>query len=272
MTTEDNSVVDNPGAEDTPEIVAEAKEYGWVEQDKFRGDAKEWVPAHEFVKRGRNSVPILRSKLSRLEAQLASVQSQYGMLAKDAQEAKAIGYRQAEAEWKQKLAALKAQKLSALEQGDHERVVEIDEAIDATKDAKPTPPAQQQQQAPQGVQPSAEEQRWLAENPWYTNNPMLKLRADAIGIGLAQQGKSGKDLLDGVSEMMAELFPEEVGAEPRARPMTHSARTRSGAGTTKGGGGRTYDDLPPDAKAACDRMVARKMATREEYVKYYQWD
>ena len=53
---------DNKVVEPAPEIVAEAKELGWVPQDEFRGAQDKWIDAPTFLARGRDVMPLLRKK------------------------------------------------------------------------------------------------------------------------------------------------------------------------------------------------------------------
>ena len=53
----------NTGAPPAPEqqdFDSEARAQGWVSQEEFRGNEKDWVDAETFVKRGREILPILR--------------------------------------------------------------------------------------------------------------------------------------------------------------------------------------------------------------------
>ena len=36
--------------------------------------------------------------------------------------------------------------------------------------------------------------------------------------------------------------------------------------------GRSYEDLPSDAKSACDKYVKQKLMTRDEYLQAYDWE
>lgn len=54
----------------------------------------------------------------------------------------------------------------------------------------------------------------------------------------------------------------------RASPV-ESDTTRSGGGAGGGAGKPTYDDLPAEAKQACDRFVEQGDTTRDAYVAEY---
>ena len=264
MSEHDGSVIDKTQGV-TPEVLAEAKQYGWVPKEDYRGKS-EWVDADEFVRRGRSSIPILRQKLTAAESKVSGLTTTVSNLEKDMETVRRIGYAQAESEWKAKYEALKAEKTEALEAGEHSRVVEVDEQLAAHKDAKPVEP---KKPAAAAAGPSPEEKQWLADNPWYNTNKKLTARANAIGVSLSDEYQ-GMELLEKVKEEMELLFPEDMGVEAHKPGMTHGSRRRTGAAPTEGA--KTYDSLPADAKAACDRLVKSKRCTQQEYLDNYQWD
>lgn len=61
---------ENQVNEPAPEIVAEAKELGWVPQEEFRGSADKWIDAPTFLARGRDVMPLLRKNNERLRGEL----------------------------------------------------------------------------------------------------------------------------------------------------------------------------------------------------------
>lgn len=263
----EHSVVDNTTT-NTPEVIAEAVQYGWVPKEKFRGKETEWVDAAEYVKRGRSSIPILRTKLTAAEGKVNQLLQTVSQHEQDMTMVRKIGYDQATKEWTTKYEALKAAKAAALEASDHAGVVTADELIADHKEVKPAAPTKA---APQI---SPEETQWLADNPWYKPNAddSLTIAANAIGAQLAKGGKGlqGVALLNAVREKMEEMYPEELGVEDAPAPMTHNTRRRTAASTAAAA--HSYDNLPDDAKKACDRLVGKKHCTREEYVANYQWE
>jgi hypothetical protein len=259
-----------------PAILAEARRYGWRPQDQYKGKDT-WVDAEEFVRRGRESLPILKSKLDTAEGRLAKLQSEMGVVMKDAQEAKNIGYKLAAQEWQAKYDALKAEKAVALQDADHEKVVELDEQIAEVKAEKPQPPKLADTTKTDGSIPP-EFKSWFDNNKWY-ETPRLRMRANIAAATIIEDYQNrgeappvGIALFEEVKAVMEEDYPEDMGVATKGQAMTHRSTRRTSSGGPGSGGGKTYDNLPADAKAACDRYVARKMCTREEYVKTYDWD
>ena len=70
-----------------------------------------------------------------------------------------------------------------------------------------------------------------------------------------------------VTEEVRRRFPEKFGNPRREKP-----NRVEGGGTPSGRSGKKgYADLPPEAKAACDRFVKQGLMTKEEYVKDFDW-
>jgi hypothetical protein len=84
----------------------------------------------------------------------------------------------------------------------------------------------------------------------------------------------GQPFLDKLDEVLAEEFPSKFGSGKTKRSSGNGSPVESGSGRQGRGGGssQSYDNLPADAKAACDRFVKQKITTREEYVQNYAWD
>ena len=79
--------------------------------------------------------------------------------------------------------------------------------------------------------------------------------------------------LDAVAEAVRakfeDAYPDEFGAQPRQR----RSPVDGGGSAPRSKGGRTFNDLPPEAQRMCDKWVANGLIKdRETYVKSYQWD
>ena len=57
-------------------------------------------------------------------------------------------------------------------------------------------------------------------------------------------------------------------------PRRQQAAAVEGAGgsTYRSGGVKGYADLPPEAKAACDKFVNQKLITQKQYLAEYEWE
>ena len=233
------------------EAEQQALAQGWVPKDQYTGSGK-WRDAEEFLDRGE-----LFAKIDEQNRKLRNTESTLEELKKH--------YRKvAETEYKRALADLKNQKKEALNEGNADLVIEIDEQIDATKteaagalrqiDAK-----MQQQEAP----PNPAFVAWVNRNPWYQTDVAMKIYADTIGAELHAKGMYNP------TEILAEV--ERRTKKEFVQKFTNPNRGRPGAvegSTTRSGNSRGTDSfqLTPEETQVMNKLVRHKVMTKEEYI------
>ena len=113
---------------------------------------------------------------------------------------------------------------------------------------------------------------WIERNDWFGKDRRLTTLANAIGTDLRQQDPNlmGKAFLERLDAELAETMPEKFGKKKTPNPMDGSPNGMSRPSASKGK--KSYENLPSEAKAACDRFVSQKLMTREQYVAEYSWD
>lgn len=246
----------------------EARSFGWVPQDEYKGNQEDWKDADTFLRRGKEINGFLRkdmekvnAKLSQRDAELAEIRETVEEFRKYHNETEARAYKKA-------LDDLKKQKVEAIEQGDGVRVVEIDDEIDKYKEAqkpidKPKPKADSNNY-------DAEYVEWATSNTWYVTSPELKQLAELFGQEITAKSpeKKGKAFLDEVTQKVKEAAPEFFENPARRNGVVSTSSDGRNPGTkTK----KSYNDLPAEAKAACDKFVKQKLMTQEQYVSEYDW-
>lgn len=164
---------------------------------------------------------------------------------------------------------------------------------------KPAPKKTEPQIAPEVIS-------WVAKNEWY--NDVDRPELNMLAVGLHNKFKktmphlSLAENLERVAKEVKKAFPHEFpdenhaggGADDddddagrRENPRRRGAALVNEPGDLKNAPprsqrGRTYADLPPEAKRACDKYVSTMvkgkdgklvpMMTREDYLKNYQWE
>jgi hypothetical protein len=281
QTTPEEVQVETPPQIDA-EILKEAKSQGWVEKDHYRGDPNDWVDAPQFVKRGREILPILRKNNENLQRDLQATKDQLKEFRAAAEEFKrfqADSYQRKVSELNSRLEELKASRAQAISDGDGAKATALDDALDSTKDeireakeaakvaSAPTPISTPQ------IEPDLQE--WLNTNSWFGQDRRKTAIANGIGESLRLEFPllKGKAFLEKLDEVLAEELPERFGGEPQAKPKARGSAVESGSGRAPRGSSnaKSYDNLPTDAKAACDRFVKQKLMTREQYVADFDW-
>lgn len=260
-------------------VAKEARMFGWVPREEFRGSDEEWVDADVFVKRGKEINPILRKnneilmkkldeKAKEIDSIKASVE-EFKQFQKEAFDRKAV-------EYEVQIAELKSRKREAIAEGNGDLVVDIDDQIDEIKEAQREAKevAKSKETAPVKETVIPEDpalQAWLGKNDWFGQDIEMTDVANGLGASVRRQFPhlSGREFLDKLDEKIVEYFPHKVlGNKARGSAVDSSGDVRGGSGSGK----KSYDNLPADAKAACDRFVKNGwIKSKEEYVKNYDW-
>lgn len=269
-----------------PEVQAKAKELGWIPPERYKGEPDRFIDADEFVRRGEEILPIVKARNAKLESQLAQVSAQLKEQAEilRANKESMDAMEKFHAEDTQRKVALvrkqlKEQIASASKDGDHEALAEATSQLselDATvkvkekeeEDAKARAKASSSQQT-QEYTPVFQE--WLSRNSWYGKDTRRTAYANAYAAELRRAGDSSTE-----GEFLAKLEDE---VEERFGGSSTSSRREDpasgGRGGTRRGGGKSYSDLPADAKEACDSYTrqlvgkGRKFETVDAWRKHY---
>lgn len=255
---------ENTGGEVSP-AEQEARQFGWVAKEEFQGNPDEWRDADTFLKRGREINGFLRKDLDKIKGQLSAKEVELNELRSAMDEFKQFTRQNIEREYKAKLDILKAEKKQAISEGDGDKVIEIDDAIDSLKD-------EAAKQVLKPVNDTSTQQKilnaWLDENPVFADPEVMDL-VDTLAPGIKAKNPTlvGRDFLEKVAEQVKKLVPSKFDTNSN-RPSAVSSSSDSGAGRT-GGKKKSYADLPSEAKAACDKFVKQGLMTQAEYIKEY---
>jgi hypothetical protein len=267
MTTE--SAEANTGAEskEVPESVRrEAREMGWVPKERFPGDPDRWIDADEYVRRGRERLPLIQAHNRRLENELRDTKGQLQALSTKLEEASSAIEALKEVNSDANRRALQRSRADLLRQLRQAREDgRLDDEFDAQdklsevtaelREAEKKPAAREEKpvQAEQKIDPVFLE--WVEDNPWFKSDD--ERRGFALGVaGKLRKDPSyahlvGRAFYDKVAERVEELFGDR-------RSSKVDGGTRTGGERSSGGSaGKSYADLPADAKEACDKQAAR---------------
>jgi len=247
---------------------ARAREVGWTPKEQFKGDPDKWVDSSQFLERATNNMGMLKknndalhANVQSLNAQIKDMQSTFGEFKdfhrQSVETAKNQGYRTAREE-------LLAEQRTAVEAGDTDAFDRL-ETKKQNLDKEYNKPVEQ----PKPVDPVNDQ--WRNENPWYETDPELTIEANAMGAYVNQR----------YPNLTGRAFYDKVTEEVRARnPSKFVNPNREAAAVVDEGGAspsprkrmsQTYENLPPDAKAACDKYVASNLLSKEDYLKEYDW-
>ena len=168
------NIAGSEAPKDEPKLSAveqKAAEQGWVPQDQWEGDPEQWRPAKEFLDRGE--------LFKKIEDQNRTIKEFKRAL----EDLKGHHAKTRDVEYKRALETLKAQKVQAIEEGDAQSVVKLDDQIDLVKEEQRKLATQAQEPSPSELNP--EFVNWVDRNKWYERDENMKIFADALGQKLA---------------------------------------------------------------------------------------
>ena len=267
-------------APEASQFESEARAQGWVAAEEFRGSESDWVDAETFVRRGKEIMPILRKNNEKLLKELGEARKIAEEARESAKEFREYQKQQFEKKTKDlegQLEQLKQAKRDAITQGDGDRAIAIDDAMDDLKEqrleAKEDLKAAEEKakEVPQFTQDPILN-TWMEKNDWFGKDSRMTGVANGLGVSLRQENPNlnGQAFLDKLDAELQEMFPEKFGKKRTPNPMEGSPNGTARPSVSSGK--KTYNNLPPEAKAACDKFVKQGLMTKEAYVAEYDWE
>lgn len=232
---------------ETPDNPVEvvARKMGWMPKEEYHGDPDKWVDAQLYLERSPQFYDKNR-KLSRkvreLEGTVANLTEHYRKVEQNA--------------YQRAMEDLKRAKVQALEEGNHAKVVEIDDQMNKIKPGPAVNPA------PRGPDPAFE--KWVERNSWYTDDEEMADTADSIGLRYAQLNpdKDPEEVFEYTERRIKKLFPDKFKNPNRERPSPVESSRNTKATSRK----PQWRDLPEHFQKAGDKFVRQGVMTREQYI------
>lgn len=238
---------------------AEAREHGWTGKDEFKGDPDKWVDAETFVKRADEVMPFLKKQNTALKREIADVKREMGKAKEFFSKAEQRAYERA-------VKDLEARHDKAVESGDVDESRRIRAEMNDLKPAE-VPSAEYDIDENQAREVIA---KWITGTPWYMADEMRTKYADIQAELLAKEHGDLRGFPGGIDAALSEIEKRvERKYETKKKP---SAVSNGGNAPAPKKGGRTVNDLPPDAKRQCLKWDANGLVKKEDYLKSYQWD
>lgn len=237
----------------------EARQQGWVDKEEYKGDPEKWTDAQTFVEKGEKIAGIATKRAKEFEGLLAE--------AKETNKKLNDHYRKTlekeRRDHAQKVAEMEAKLAKAVTDGDGETFTRTNRELSQLREAAPEDPGAADKDAYNRLA-----QNWAAQNDWYGTNRKLTAFADGIAEQVVNEGYSGKAYFQELTRLVKEEFPEEFQNPKRSKANGVETGGERGGGSNK----KSYENLPADAKRACDDFVKQGFMTREDYVAQYDWE
>jgi hypothetical protein len=243
------------------EAEEEARRYHWMSKEEWIADGRDesrWRPATEFLDVRRGVESIVEQKLAAERARTATLEAK--LLERERREAEAQG--------KFTLESLQLERKQARENGDWDRVDELDDKIidlklKANGAAQPAQPAQPAM--PPGLEKTLldfrAENQAIFKDPYLTVDFTVRLKSIIEAGVVPDIATALKHAKRQVMRDNPEKFLRLNGDRSRV-PMLEMGGT-TGAAT----GGRTWNDLKPEFRKVGEETIRKfKGVTKEEYL------
>lgn len=238
----------------TPElspIEQKALEMGWRPKEEFEGNEEDFIDATEFVRRKP-----LFEKIDNVGKELRETRKALKALQAHHEKVK-------EAEYQHALKALREEKKAALEAGDADALIEIDDKI---ADAKAQEVLNRNNAVKEAAAPHPNFVQWAQRNPWYKTNAELTVVADQIGTAYAASNPdlSPDAVLKYVETRVKKLYPEQFTNPNKTRPSAVEGGTSTPTKPVKND--ISNYPLTEDERRVMMTFVRQNIMTKEEYI------
>jgi len=238
-----------------------ASKNGWRPEADWKGDPDDWVPAKEFNFRGE-----LMGRIAEQSSILNNFKNQIVERDNVIKDMSDLQGKISEREYKKALKSLQEQKAEAIDSGEGETVVQLDDEIDDLKGRRlqPAKPGR-----PKKDDTPAEVVDWLQQtkNKWYVNDPFLKSVADGIAKGIIQANPNITPglMLSQMDDKMRKELPHRFVDNPAVVNDLDPNDVTQG-GKPPGQRKRTFRDLDEVQQDICKRFEKLGVMTRKEYI------
>ena len=245
--------------DNTPDPVEEkARGMGWAPKEEWRGDPEKWKDAKTFVERSENILPIVKERLDSGIKENRELKQTSQELKQTFQE---FHKKTAEREFNRALEQVKQRKIEAVQGAD---VEEYQQAERAEQELL----KERQQPATQSTAVSPEFAAFESANDWYKTDPDMRAYADNMGNYIASTRQLPyADMLREVEKEVKARYPHKFQNQRREAAPSVERSAETGLPVKAG---KTYTDLPDEARKACDKFVKTIPGfTKEQYLKDY---
>lgn len=279
---------DNANAVDNADdSEAQARRLGWAPREKWRGRPEEFVEADEFLRRGREVLPIVQSQVDKaraeneqLKRELAQTRADFDRRVKTTERMTARLLEQQQAQLTEEFEAKKRAAAAAGDTAAYDNIRRQEDRAYAkiAEDAKAAKEAPDVQTPPQ--QPP-EVQDWAKKNDWFFRDKALAMEAEALHIALLRDhpGLALQENLERVTNTIRSRYPDKFGEPAAATPRERNFSAVEGGSSAQRGASnsreRGWKELPSEDRAACDQLIERgylkgdPKKARENYARTY---
>lgn len=253
------------------EIESAAAEQGW------RSDGEK--DAETFLRDGETILPIVNAKYKKLSEQFEGVNEELSSVKEQLEKSQQAmqefseyhkgtaqrQYEKAKKDIQNELEQIEIDKVHAVQEGDTDEYNKLNRQSAIKQDEIKELEVPVVNSPAPGPSPAFAD--WKKDNPWFDSDVFMKAQANLIFPHVYSPGMSEIDHYNKVTEEIKKQYPDKFERKNGGNDVEDD----TGAGTQTKGTGK-YTDLPPEAKAACDKFIADIPGfTRKQYLEEYDW-
>lgn len=249
-----------PEERDYSDTELEAMKHGWRPPEEFdeEDENKRFVSAEEFLDRQKffDEIKDLKKKTKKQDEVINALKDHNQMISKRM--------------YDQAMQDLKSQKKEAIEDGDGDKVNELDDEIQNLNEEYNSQPSVESQDEDPFVEYFND---WVQENTWYNQDEDLKEYADAIGRRYVRNNPNAEpsEVFSEVENKIKSQFPEKFGMEKKKKPertvqsTDRTAKSKVASKNKK----KTIDDLPEEVQSIANTLIRTGTISEEDYIAQY---
>ena len=247
------------GSEIAEEVITEVVQ-DWSDEEAAEAEAMGWIPperAGKLPEGKKFKGPQEYMQANPLYRKMKEMESTMGQLNSHYQKVSETEQKKAAQQYEATIAQLKADKVQALDEANHTKVVEIDEQIRTTE--KPV-----EEKTVNGEAIIAD---WVNNgNEWYEKDSFLKVEAEKTAQAMYSDKLYGIPLLDAVKDHLKEAYPQRFGNPNRQK----AAAVDSGNAAPKSSGSKvSVKDLTRDERDVYENFKRMNVFKTDAEVKKY---
>lgn len=268
LNAETDQVHDDTPQSQSDDAESKALRMGWRPKEEFKGDETKWVDAETFVKRGEEVLPFVQANNKALEKSNKELASKLAKVERTLKEFGDFHSKTEKRMYAQAMQDLEERHANAVEAGDLQAARAVTKEMTAlVADATPERSTEAHPNGWTADYASAVDS-FQEANPWFGSDRTMTIFAKGLDEELAADGMEPKARLKEIARQARVEFPQKF-----ENPARRNAAAVEGGGNGRpAGGGKTYANLPPEAKAQCDRFVKSIPGfTRDKFIQSYEW-
>jgi hypothetical protein len=229
-------------------VEQEALSQGWVPKEEFVGEEHKWVDAAEFLRRGElfKKIDLQSRELKDLRRSLVEMKKLHSSVQ--------------EVEYKRALDTLRKEKKQALEDGDADAVISVDEQMTLIREQQKALENEPEIQEESSGAQHPEFVAWTNKNQWYVDNEPMRAWADALGKQLARSGVPPSEVLRKVEAEVKKEFPNKF------RNPNQDRKAAVESPTGRSGSSKSSYQMTSEERNIMKTFVRSGVMTEAEYI------